>query len=46
MNSAYSYHLTSNLVPSLALHVTFPESPTASKENLLDQECPNTLSLA
>ena len=33
-------------MPSLALHVTFPESPTASKENLLDHECPNTRSLA
>lgn len=46
MTSSYNYHLTSNFVASLALHVTFPESPTASKENLLDQECPNTLSLA
>jgi len=46
MTDSYSYHLTSNFVPSFALHVTFPESPTASKENLVDQECPSTLSLA
>lgn len=46
MASANNYRLTSNFVDSLALHVTFPESPTASKENFLDQECPSSLSLA
>lgn len=45
MTSANSY-LTSNFVASLASQVTFPESPTASKENFFDQEFPFTLSLA
>ena len=40
------YHLTSHFVASLASQVTFPESPTASKENFFDQEYPGSLSLA
>lgn len=46
MTSTDTCHLTSNFVESPALHVTFPESPTASKENLLDQGCPGSLTLA
>ena len=46
MSDDDSSQVTSNFLPSFVLHVTLPESPTASKENLLDQGCPGSLSLA